>query len=171
MQGKTIILGLATTATALVAGVYYAFAVAINPAFARLSDREYIAAMQHINSAIGNPFFALVFFGAPLLLPVAAGLYWRAGGTRRYVLVAAAAIFLVGSLGVTLVANIPLNEQLASFPAQHASATQAAVARVAFADSWNHWHVLRTVASVAATVLAVAACLAAGSARLAPTNS
>lgn len=165
MQTKPIILALATGTTALVAGVYHAFAVAINPAFARLPDREYIAAMQHINAAIVNPLFALSFFGAPLLLPLAAGLYWRAGGRRLYLLVAASAIFLIGSLGVTGVANIPLNEKLASFSPQQVPNTQAAAVRAAFANPWNRWHAVRTVASVAALALAVAACLAAGSAR------
>lgn len=174
MQGKSIILGLAVSTTALVAGVYYTFAVAINPAFARLPDREYIAAMQHINAAIVNPLFALSFFGAPLLLPLAAGLHWRAGGRRWYLLVAAASIFWVGSLGITFVANIPLNEKLASFPTQQAPASQAASARAAFASSWNHWHAVRTVASVAAMGLVVAAALATGSIRPSPlpaTNS
>ncbi|MBO2012750.1 DUF1772 domain-containing protein [Hymenobacter negativus] len=161
MQGKTIILALATSTTALIAGVYFSFSVAINPAFSQLSDRAYIEAMQRINSAIVNPLFALCFFGAPVLLPVAAGLYWRAGGGRFYLLAIAAVVFLIGSLGVTVVANIPLNEKLAAFPIQQALATQAAAARADFSASWNRWHNVRTVASVAAMGLAIAACLVA----------
>jgi uncharacterized membrane protein len=162
MQGKSIFLALATGTTALVAGVYYAFSVAVNPAFARLPDRAYIEAMQHINSAIVNPVFALSFFGAPLLLPVAAALHWRAGGRRLHLLVAASVIFLVGSLGVTAVGNIPLNDQLAPFPTQTATVAQAASARAAFASPWNRWHTVRTVASVVAMALTITACLATG---------
>ena len=158
MQSRNLILALATGTTGLVAGVYYGFEVAINPAFARLADRPYIEAMQGINTAIINPLFALGFFGAPLLLPLAAGLHRRVAG-RRFWLLAATGTFWVGSLGVTVVANVPLNDQLAAFPASTATTTQAAAARAAFAGPWNRWHSVRTVATVAALGLALAACL------------
>ena len=165
MHSKTIILALATTTSALIAGVYYSFSVAINPAFAQLSDRAYIEAMQHINVAIVNPVFALSFFGAPLILPLAAAAHWKAEGQRRHLLVAASVVFWIGSLGVTALANIPLNETLASFPTQQASGAQASLARAAFAASWNRWHAVRTVASIATLVLVVAACLTADTTR------
>lgn len=160
MQGKTILLGLATGCTGLMAGVFYGFTVAINPAFRHLPDAAYIAAMQAINEAIVNPLFALSFFGAPLLLPLAAWLH-RRGPARRFRLLAlATAVYLVGSFGVTVAANIPLNDELAAFPVATAPAAQAAAVRARFAAPWNRWHAVRTWASVAALGLAVAACLA-----------
>jgi len=116
MQGKTIALALATTSTALVAGVFYGFSVSVNPAFTRLPDPAYIAAMQAINDAIQNPVFAASFFGAPLLLPLATALHARRPFSRRFLFLgAAAAIYLIGVLGVTAAANIPLNEALRHF--------------------------------------------------------
>ncbi|HEX8327913.1 MAG TPA: anthrone oxygenase family protein [Hymenobacter sp.] len=159
MQGKNLILALATGTTGLVAGLYYGFEVAINPAFARLADRPYIEAMQRINVAIVNPLFALGFFGAPLLLPLAAGLHRRVDGRRFWLLAAATGTFWVGSLGVTVGANVPLNDQLAAFSVSAATTAQAAAARAAFAGPWNGWHSVRTVASIAALGLALAACL------------
>ncbi|MEJ7662746.1 MAG: hypothetical protein WKG07_25860 [Hymenobacter sp.] len=40
---KNLVLGLAALTTGLVAGLYFAFEVAVNPAFAHLPDREYPA--------------------------------------------------------------------------------------------------------------------------------
>lgn len=65
MRGKTLVLALATITTALVAGVFYGFAVSVNLAFARLPDATYIMAMQAINEAIVNPFFAVSFLVRP----------------------------------------------------------------------------------------------------------
>ncbi|MBD2722564.1 anthrone oxygenase family protein [Hymenobacter armeniacus] len=161
MQGRTIVLGLATATTGLIAGVYYGFSVAVNPGLARLPAPAYIAAMQAINEVIVNPLFAASFFGAPLLLPLATVLHAGRPHSQRFrLLVAASGLFLVGSLGVTVGGNIPLNDALAAFPLATATPAAAEAARVQFASPWNRWHTVRTLASTAALTLAVAACLA-----------
>ncbi|MBJ6109673.1 DUF1772 domain-containing protein [Hymenobacter sp. BT523] len=161
MQAKPIVLTLATASTGLVAGVYYGFSVAVNPGLARLPAPAYIAAMQAINEVIVNPFFAASFFGAPLLLPLAAALYAGRPQVRRFrLLVAATGVFWVGSLGVTVVGNIPLNDRLANFPVANTTAAQADDARAHFAGPWNRWHNVRALASTLALTLAVGACLA-----------
>ena len=161
MQGKSIVLMLAVVSAGLVAGVYYGFSVAVNPGLARLPDAAYIAAMQAINDVIVNPLFAASFFGAPLLLPLAAALHAGWPFTWRFRLLAAATgVFWVGSLGVTVAGNIPLNDALAAFPLATATPAQAAAARAHFAGPWTQWHNVRAVASTLACALAVAACLA-----------
>jgi uncharacterized membrane protein len=159
MQLQKLVLGLAVGTTGLVAGLYAGFAVAINPAFAQLAAQPYVAAMQAINVVIVNPWFAIGFFGAPLLLPLAAWLHRRAH-RQRWQLVAATLVFWVGSLGVTVLVNVPLNNQLAAVQWQRAPATAVQAARAHFAPAWNRWHTVRTLASVAAFGLAVAASLA-----------
>lgn len=158
---KKLILALATGSTGLLAGVFYGFEVAVNPAFQRLPDAGYVAAMQAINEVIQNPWFALSFFGAPVLLPLAAALHrGRPHRSRRFgLLVAASGIYLTGSFGVTVAANIPLNDALAAVPLATASAAQLGSARSHFAGPWNRWHRVRTLASVLAFGLALAACL------------
>jgi len=160
---KIFVLALATITTALVAGVFYGFAVSVNLAFAQLPDAAYIEATKAINVAIVNPAFALSFFGAPVLLPLAAWMNARPVFTRRsgYIL-AATIIFLIGSFGVTVAANIPLNDQLADFSIAGASAAQLHAMRTGFAEPWNHWHLVRTLAGVVAMVLLVMACLQRG---------
>ncbi|WP_046244830.1 anthrone oxygenase family protein [Hymenobacter terrenus] len=166
MRSNTIVLVLATTTTGLVAGVFYGFSVAVNPGFARLPDPAYIAGMQAINQVIQNPVFAASFFGAPIFLPLAAVLHARRAWSRRFtLLVCASAIYLIGGLGVTVAANIPLNETLAQFPLRTASSEQAATARTRFAGPWNKWHDIRTLASTVSLVLSICACLSADPAR------
>ncbi|WP_210515480.1 anthrone oxygenase family protein [Hymenobacter terricola] len=169
MSVKSIVLALATFTTALVAGLFYGFAVAINPAFARLPAPQYIAAMQAINEAIQNPIFLASFLGAPFFLPLATVLHVGRPVSRRCWLLGAASImYLVGSLGVTVAANIPLNETLAAFPLQTASPAAAVSARAAFESPWNKWHRVRTIAATVALGLAVGACLSAPAARAKP---
>lgn len=159
-RGRAMVLALATTTTALVAGVFYGYSVSVNPALARLPDRQYLAAMQAINEVIQNPLFAASFFGAPLLLPLATVLYASRPASRRFGLLSlATVIYLVGSFGVTVAANIPLNETLARFPVLTASLDQAAAMRAGFAEPWNRWHDVRALASTVALILAVGACL------------
>ncbi|SKC96242.1 Uncharacterized membrane protein [Chitinophaga ginsengisegetis] len=157
---KTFILALATITTALVAGLFYAFAVSVNIAFAQLPDAAYITATQAINVAIVNPAFIVSFLGAPVLLPLATWLNARPAFTRRSgYLLAATLIFVIGSFGVTVLSNIPLNDKLAAFHTEGASAAQLHDMRVAFATPWNNWHLVRTLAGIAALVLLVMACL------------
>jgi uncharacterized membrane protein len=160
MTSKKLVLALATLTTGLVAGVYYGFSVAINPAFARLPDGQYIRAMQEINDAIQNPFFAASFFGAPLLLVLATALYARRPrGQQLGLVLAATLVFWVGSLGVTVGGNIPLNEQLANYAP--GAPNLVATVRQQFAEPWNRWHQVRTGASILALALLLGACLVA----------
>jgi uncharacterized membrane protein len=160
MNAKTIIMIVAIVTTGLSAGVFFAFQVSIIPAFKLLPDAVYIAAMQSINDIIQNdPFFLFCFIGAGLFLAIAAFMYRTPPGSPRFfLLVAAAVLYIVGVLGVSFAANIPLNDTLAGFSLSSATAHQAALARASYEDPWNAWNLVRTYASVAALALVVIAC-------------
>lgn len=149
-EGRTavgFVLGAATVATGLTAGVFYVFACAVMPALARSDDRVFVEVMRNINDVIQNPVFFLSFLGAPVLTGVSAWQLRRAsGGLRRWVwagLTAYALAFLV-----TVAFNIPLNNDLAS-------ATDPTAAREHFEGAWVAWNVVRAVLSTVA-----AGCLA-----------
>ncbi len=72
------------TATALMAGLFYAFSCSVNLGLARLSNAEYISAMQSTNRAIQNPIFFAAFFGAPILLPLSVFLHYGQPLTMRF---------------------------------------------------------------------------------------
>lgn len=60
MKIKNIVLTVAAITTGLIAGLFFGYQVSVIPAFKTLSDVNYIAAMQAINTAIPqDPFFEL----------------------------------------------------------------------------------------------------------------
>lgn len=136
----------ATLLTGLNAGVLLAFAIAVLPGLRRAGDVVFVAAMRGVNRAILNGWFLTVFLGAPAVTALAVVLGWRAGeGTPPPWSTAALLLGLV-VVGVTAAVNVPLNERLAAEP----EAGDAATARERFEPRWRHWHLVRTVAAVAA---------------------
>ena len=75
-------------------------------------------------------------------------------------LLTSSVIYIAGSFGLTMVGNVPLNQRLAKFDVSKASSgNEIAQARAGFEIPWNRLHSIRTMASVAATVLVFVACL------------
>lgn len=131
----------ATVGSGLVAGVFVAFSVAVMPALRRRPAAEAVAVMQEVNRVIVKPVFLLLFLGTGVLAVVAAVVDARA--------VAGAVLYVVGSLGLTFVANVPLNNAL-----------DADGERVweRYLSRWTGWNHVRSLATTAAaTALAVAA--------------
>jgi uncharacterized membrane protein len=158
MVFENIILVLAGTLTALVTGLYFGYSVSVNGGLHRLNDSEYVKAMQSINAVIQNPLFFVSFFGPLILLPLAAFLQRDANPMQFALLLASSALYIAGSFGLTMVGNVPLNQRLAKFEANKASGNEFAQARAGFEKPWNRLHTIRTIASIAATVLIFAAC-------------
>jgi uncharacterized membrane protein len=149
-RAHSFVLGAATVAMGLIAGVFYIFACAIMPALARSDDRVFVDVMRDINDVIQNPVFLLSFVGALLLTGVGA---WQARGEphRVWVWAAFAAYALV--FVITVAVNIPLNDNLAQ------SGDPGAL-REEFEDPWVAWNVVRAVLSTVAL-----GCLAGGAMR------
>jgi uncharacterized membrane protein len=141
----------------LIGGLFFAFSISVMKALARLPSAEGIAAMQAINSAIINPLFLSTFLGtaAGCALVIVASL-WRRHYPGSVYLLVGGALYLVGSLLVTVVFNVPKNEALASIaPADPDSASLWA----GYLSSWTAWNHVRTVAAlVAAASLTIGLC-------------
>lgn len=131
----------------LSAGVFYAFSSFIMSGLARASDDAAGAGMTGINETALLPAFMSVFFGA-LLVPAATGIWGLVSGRDggAWVL-AAAAVYLVGTFGVTMALNVPLNNRLLA-------AHDKAAGWRAYWRPWTAWNHLRTLAGVVATALA-----------------
>ena len=99
----------------LMAGLFFAFSVAIMRALSRLPPADGMAAMQSINIAILNPVFLAGFFGIAglcLVVLVSSLSRWHEAGAVWFV--AGAALYLVGVALVTIVFNVSMNNALAS---------------------------------------------------------
>ncbi|RFM26969.1 anthrone oxygenase family protein [Deminuibacter soli] len=157
---KLLLLATAVS-TGLMAGLMYAWSCSVVPGITRLPDSGYISAMQSLNRAIQNPLFFASFFGALFLLPWCAWVFYREPDGIGYgYLFAAALVYAVGVMGVTIFGNIPLNKMLDAFPLQQASDADIAAQRRLFEMPWRNLHTVRTVSSFIALVLVVLAMLA-----------
>jgi uncharacterized membrane protein len=155
-----LILIITATLTALSAGLFYAYSCSVNPGLGKLSDREYINAMNSINVAILNPVFFASFMGTQVFLPLSAYLNYAPGFNTRFILLLIAAlVYAIGVFGVTMFGNVPLNDALASFNTTTASAKEITDHRAMFEDSWNFLHNIRTIANVISLILVIVSCL------------
>ncbi|MBJ3811437.1 anthrone oxygenase family protein [Streptomyces flavofungini] len=145
----------------LIAGAFYTFSCGVMPGLARSSDRAYIEATQHINDAILNPVFFASLFGALLLTGAAA---WMLRRTPANWWVLAALLAYVAAFAVTVVVNVPLNEQLADAGDPAKIADPAAV-RADFEDAWVVWNAVRAVLSTVAVAFLARALVLFGRAR------
>jgi len=150
----------ATLATALgcglVAGVFFAFSTFVMPALKRLPPAHGIAAMQSINKLAVTPAFMTALFGTAV---ACLGLVvWAAisSGERPAALVlTGGALYIVGTIGVTIACNVPLNDRLATLHPQEGA--DAAGRWEEYATRWTAWnHVRATAAFAASATLTIA---------------
>jgi uncharacterized membrane protein len=156
---RTLTLCLATMATGLVAGVFYAYAISVNLGLAVQPDASYVATMQAINERIQNPMFFASFFGAVLFLLATLAAHVARPRSGRFWLVAlACALYIGGCFLLTIFVNVPMNEELARV-AEGASPEELSGARAVYEDPWNFWNGVRTVFSSMAFLSLIGACL------------
>jgi len=155
---QNVLLFLSVLLSALITGLLYGYACSVNPGLSKLTDCEYLKAMQSINKEILNPYFFVSFAGTLFILPIAT---WysksHASPTSFYLLLAATVIYIAGVIGITALGNIPLNNGLAKFNILTADTTSLAQQRAAFESGWNKFHLVRTMFSILTTALAIAA--------------
>jgi uncharacterized membrane protein len=161
VKKKSMMLLMFTTlCVALITGLFYAYSCSVNPGLSKLTDAQYLAAMQSINMAIINPLFMITFIGALLLLPWCAYQNFSLPTTSRCIFVFAATLFYaVGVFGVTVTGNVPLNNFLEKIDLSTASVEAIHDYRLRFEKPWNRFHTIRTMFSILTLVCVVAACL------------
>lgn len=135
----------------LIAGVFFTFSTFVMKALAQQPPAQGIAAMQSINITVINPWFMTAFIGtgiACLILIVTLLFRWQQPGVA-YLLVASL-LYLVGSFGVTIAFNVPLNDALAIVKPD---SPEGATLWTRYLTDWTFWNHVRTIASLAAAAL------------------
>ncbi len=144
-----VIVPLAITGAGVVTGLLFAFSNFVMSALAVLPNEKGMYAMQRINEDILNPVFFVFFFGTLtlcLLIIALAASESAAGGHR--LLVAGAICYLAGPFGITVLFNVPLNNQLAQ-----AGPDEANDAWPSYMKRWQRWNHIRTYVGVLAVAL------------------
>lgn len=148
-----ILIGVLGAAT--IGGVFFAFSTFVMRALAQLPPAHGVAAMQRINVVVLNPLFLGVFLGTALVQAMAAGLSLVAWLPQRSpLLLAAAALYLVGTFGVTVALNVPRNDRLA---AMAADSDAAGAYWPTYVREWTFWNHVRTVAALASATCGLVA--------------
>jgi uncharacterized membrane protein len=99
----------------LIAGIFFAFSNFVMKSLTRLPPANGIAAMQAINVDVLNGWFFAAFFGTALCcLVLAVSSFFRWDRPDAIYLLAGSLLYLVGTILVTIIFNVPLNDALAA---------------------------------------------------------
>ncbi|MEU7055609.1 anthrone oxygenase family protein [Streptomyces sp. NPDC046197] len=141
--------------TGLVAGIFCGFSTFVMRGPAALPPAQGVAAMNAINVAAVRPAFMIVFAGSAMVCAVVAVVtfvLWPDEGAVELLL--GSALYLFGSFGLTLVANVPRNDALLRMDP---GTPEAAAYWPAYVREWTRWNHVRTVASASAALAYVLA--------------
>ena len=103
--------------------------------------------MQQVNRVIQNPLFLLVFVGTGLvclLLVIGAPFSGRPGTVW---IVVGGLLYIVGSIGLTAVVNVPMNNRL---DAANPLTDQGGAIWADYLNRWTAWNHVRALACTAA---------------------
>lgn len=149
-QVMTVTIAVTAVGSALIAGVFFAFSTFVMTALSRLPAEQGVAAMQSINKVILGSLFLPVFFGTAaccVVLVIASFFHWR--GVDVIGICVGSTLYLIGTFIVTMVCNVPLNNELASVESTGAAAAKT---WARYVRSWTLWNHVRTGAALAASI-------------------
>jgi uncharacterized membrane protein len=147
-------------ACAAMGGVFFAFSAFVMQALRRLPPAQGIAAMQSMNVTAVTPMFMSALFGTAAacgVVAVRALIEWR--GTMSTALLAGSLSYLIGTIGVTVAFNVPLNNALA---AVDPSSADAVWLWMKYMRSWTTWNHVRTVSGLIAAALLIGTAISGG---------
>ena len=116
--------------------------------------------MQSINITVINRSFMAVFLGtaaAGIFLAFCSLSRWHQPGVPYSIL--GALLYLFGTVGVTMLCNVPLNDALAKVDPGSTEGTRLSASYLA---NWTLWNHVRTAAAIAAASFTIALCDRAG---------
>ena len=145
----------AAIASALMAGIFFAFSSFVMTALKNLQPDEGMRAMQRINIDVLCWPFMLLFFGLPMALAaLTTRVVFSDTGIDVTRLSIATAIYWGGSLLVTIAGNVPMNNRLAGLDSN--TSTGIDYWRT-YTSRWTHWNHVRTVACALTSALLISA--------------
>ena len=156
MKNETIILAIAILFTGLMAGIFFTWSNAVKPGIGKLSDLEYLRSFQSMNRVILNNTFKIIFSGAIIttaLLPIFSfNLY---PNNIFWVFISTFIIYWVGTFGVTIFGNIPLNELLDKTSLANVSLEELKTLRTSIELKWNNFNLIRSISSAVSFTLLI----------------
>jgi uncharacterized membrane protein len=146
-----ILLWFSVLGCGLLGGVYFAFSTFVMSALGRIGLASGIAAMSSINTTIlRSPFMPLFFASTLAALALAVVALTRWGEPGSVPALVGGIVYVLGMFGVTMVFNVPLNNEL---QAVDPTGPAAGPVWARYLADWTLWNHVRTVACVTAALL------------------
>jgi uncharacterized membrane protein len=143
----------AALGSGMIGGLLFAFSNFVMRALVQQPPESGIRTMQAINITIINPLFFLVFLGTALASVILAVTSLpRLSSPGSILLLIGCVLYIVGTFGVTMAFNVPLNNRLAIL---EPSTAQAAEFWREYVSSWLQWNHVRTIAAILASLLLI----------------
>jgi len=156
IETKSIILFIAILLSGLLAGIFFTWTNAITPGIGKLDDLAYLQVFQHMNRAILNPLFFIIFMGA-LLFSVASTYYYKSDSKLIFrMLIIATVIYFIGVFIVTIIGNLPLNDLIDKSVLESLSKIEIIELREKYEIKWNKLHLIRTITSTSTFFILIA---------------
>ena len=148
MKYETIILALAILLTGLMAGIFFTWSNAVKPGIGKLSDIEYLRALQSMNRVILNNAFKIIFLGAIIVVALVPVFYFDLYPKNIFWLfLFTLVIYWIGVFGVTVSGNIPLNEILDKTNLESITSEEIKTLRKSIEVKWNNFNLIRCISS------------------------
>lgn len=152
-QLQTISLSVSLLLTGLSAGLFFAWSVSVIPGTLKVDTPTYLATMQSINREILNPAFFIIFFGSLLSMIGAMVLAWDLSSRTFWYLAAAILCYGIGTVIVTGLGNVPLNDKLDALQLELLNEEKLDEFRAYYELRWNRLHTIRMLFSVSSFIL------------------
>jgi uncharacterized membrane protein len=132
----------------LAGGVFFAFSTFVMSGLDRLPPAQAVATMQSINVTAVRPAFMLLIFGtAAATVPLIVTALRHRDTRASTLLLVGAALYLLGTIGLTIVYHVPMNDSLARL---NPASAEAAARWHDYTVGWTRWNHVRTVSSLGA---------------------
>lgn len=134
-----------------VGGAFFAFSSFVMPALEKLDGASGMLAMKEINATVLSSSFLLVLMGTGLLM--LALLYFEPSlkGASGKLIFAACMIYLIGTISVTTLINVPLNVRLQDFQDGDVASWKS------YVRDWTKWNSIRGLAATSSSAMLVLA--------------
>ncbi|MDG1105535.1 MAG: DUF1772 domain-containing protein [Cyclobacteriaceae bacterium] len=156
MQTKTIVLAFAILLIGIMAGIFFTWSNAVKPGIGKLSDIEYLRALQAMNRVILNKAFIGIFLGAVIAVTVVPIAHFKLFPDNIFWLfIITLATYWIGVFGVTVLGNVPLNELLDEINLESITLEEIKALRTSIEVKWNNLNLIRSISSGITFVLLI----------------
>jgi uncharacterized membrane protein len=148
MKTETIILATAILLTGLMAGIFFTWSNAVKPGIGKLSDLEYLRALQSMNRVILNKAFIGIFLGAVIAVALVPIFHFKLSPDNIFwIFILALVTYWIGVFGITVFGNIPLNEILDKINLESIALEEIKALRTSTEVKWNNLNLIRSISS------------------------